>query len=993
MAQASADEEAVGKRYDAFISYSHRADAALARALKDALHRFAKPWYRLRGLRVFLDDANLAVSPGLWSAIALALGDAGYFLLLASPAAAQSPWVQREIEHWLAVSTRERLFIILTEGEITWSGEGQDFDWATTTALPPALAKVFREAPHWIDLRWARAKEPTLSDRRFVDAIADLAAPLHNVDRDAIEGTDLRQHRRTLLVAWSAALALGLFAVVAGVAAVVAAKERDTAVQQAEISRQRLLRQDVSNGTRLLEAGDHSAALLWYAEAARLADGHPAETALARARLGMVWRHQPRLANLWFAGGPLTALGVSDDGERAVAFLKNGSARLYDLRSGGKDGLVLQRPGARVLDVRATGERVLVLTAETGSVARVWDARTGAELLVVRHGGQVNDGGFTPDGKQVVTAAQDGTIQVSGLSPPRQAITLEQQPPADFVRMGREGRLVVTASGDRTVWAWNVGSRSAVKISLPDLPEIFTLDAAERQILTVGGGQALLSSTTTGQRISSLGDFEGVHNAAVSPDGGRVALSTDNAWLIIWDVHGKAEETSVQLDGTAIAVEFSPDGKRVATGATDQTARVWDVERGTRVLPILWHEDTVDHTVFTPDGKRLVTATVPGVVRSWDLEPNPAIRLQHEADGEVRRVSFSAGGDRVLTATRGEARVWTMDHEGRPGDRPVILNPGSQLHHAAFSPDGQRVVTCAEDGVARLWDARTGRAERDLSHRRRVNDAAFSADGRGLATASGSEVAIWEAKTGARRSVMEAAEDTSPVTQVQFGPGPDQVLARSFSGGLRVWSLRDRTEVMPLRRSDVELVAVAPDGNHLAVAGATSVEVVQATTGATVVTIPGHRYRLRQVSFSADSARLLVADEGGTARVFGAATGAPVAPPMRHRGAVRDAAFGPGDLQIATVSDDRNLRLWDARTAEPLSPPLAHREAPGVLAFSPDGRHVLTASHESAAYLWDSTPADRPLEELVQAAERLAARRIDDSGALVPLGDKAFRPR
>jgi len=46
--------------YDAFISYSQQADRRIAEALQNALHRIAKPWYRLRALRVFRDASSLA---------------------------------------------------------------------------------------------------------------------------------------------------------------------------------------------------------------------------------------------------------------------------------------------------------------------------------------------------------------------------------------------------------------------------------------------------------------------------------------------------------------------------------------------------------------------------------------------------------------------------------------------------------------------------------------------------------------------------------------------------------------------------------------------------------------------------------------------------------------------------------------------------------------------------------------------------------------------
>src|SRR6266508_4513938 len=79
--------------YDAFISYSRALDGRLAPALQAALHRFTKPWYRVRALRVFRDDASLAANPGLWPSIEQALASSRFLILLASPEAARSRWV------------------------------------------------------------------------------------------------------------------------------------------------------------------------------------------------------------------------------------------------------------------------------------------------------------------------------------------------------------------------------------------------------------------------------------------------------------------------------------------------------------------------------------------------------------------------------------------------------------------------------------------------------------------------------------------------------------------------------------------------------------------------------------------------------------------------------------------------------------------------------------------------------------------------------------
>src|SRR5678816_2269927 len=114
--------------FKAFISYSHAADGKLAPAVQRALHRIAKPWYRIRTMRVFRDQTNLAASPGLWTSIESALQQAEFFLYMASPQAAQSPWVQKEIAWWLSNRSPQTFLILLTDGQIAWSSAAADWD-------------------------------------------------------------------------------------------------------------------------------------------------------------------------------------------------------------------------------------------------------------------------------------------------------------------------------------------------------------------------------------------------------------------------------------------------------------------------------------------------------------------------------------------------------------------------------------------------------------------------------------------------------------------------------------------------------------------------------------------------------------------------------------------------------------------------------------------------------------------------------------------------
>ena len=94
--------------YDAFISYKYGVDQKLARAVRAALHGFARPWYRLRALNVFLDQSDLAADPRMWSRIQESIGKARFFLLMASPEAAASPWVQKEVDQWFSQNSPAR---------------------------------------------------------------------------------------------------------------------------------------------------------------------------------------------------------------------------------------------------------------------------------------------------------------------------------------------------------------------------------------------------------------------------------------------------------------------------------------------------------------------------------------------------------------------------------------------------------------------------------------------------------------------------------------------------------------------------------------------------------------------------------------------------------------------------------------------------------------------------------------------------------------------
>jgi WD40 repeat protein/serine/threonine protein kinase len=340
-----------------------------------------------------------------------------------------------------------------------------------------------------------------------------------------------------------------------------------------------------------------------------------------------------------------------------------------------------------------------------------------------------------------------------------------------------------------------------------------------------------------------------------------------------------------------------------------------------------------------------------------------------------RLVQFWAGGGPVLCARLGERdgwvaaadeknaiHVWNM----RTGE-PVgpALTPSTAVSRAAFSADGRLLATATGDGTARVWDVATGAARTPaLPQGGRIEWLGFSADGGALLIRRVDfQIRFW--KMGARPPVSWRGLPGSALRYSGFSDDGRWAFTLNAGGEGRVWDVATRQPVGTslAAGAGVRGAAFSPDGGRVALVGPDhAVRVWDVATGRPVGEPLRHTHSVNRVAFSRTGDRIVTASTDHAARVWQLSTGRLLVPPLRHDSPVEYAAFSPDGRRVVTGGDDNRARVWDAATGEAITPPLLHNGSVGWAAFGRDGGRLLTVGMDGSARLWElAGPAGRQI--------------------------------
>jgi WD40 repeat protein len=387
---------------------------------------------------------------------------------------------------------------------------------------------------------------------------------------------------------------------------------------------------------------------------------------------------------------------------------------------------------------------------------------------------------------------------------------------------------------------------------------------------------------------------------------GMLAFRADGRRMLVGRAEGYAEIRAVpngdivcELSELGNYPSFSPDGEHVLANAADGRARIWDAETG-RVLAT-FAERTAHPPRFARSGLTVITAATTGVLRESSrvsegqrttLPTAPGRLLSGRFDLSGHRIAVGTDLDEILVveldpgawsadvripapggvrclalAPDGRSVVVTALEEAAPeavrridtstgAVLSVFRHGSSKVYDVRFAADGRRLLTAADDGKARIFDAETAEQLLEIqSHDHGVRTASFTRGGERILTTSevmgDASVRLWDSRSGAQLAHFEAAGE-QPV-QACLSPDERRVLASCWRGKVCLWDLATG-EPRPWSAHPDHVVSAAfsPDGTRIVTASGSEVRLWDAETCVELMTVEAERTDVRGAAFSAD---------------------------------------------------------------------------------------------------------------------------------------------
>ena len=323
------------------------------------------------------------------------------------------------------------------------------------------------------------------------------------------------------------------------------------------------------------------------------------------------------------------------------------------------DGALLHTisvPQTEITRIRFSPDGAVLMTASTDKTARLWRVPS---LKPLNSGVSITS--LSPDG-QTIAAANNKIIQLwrqsNGTTQPLAIVFKGHTSTVTAVEFSPNGKLLASASADRTIKLWNIADGSQIRTLTGHRDRVTTLSFRnDGKLLASGSADKTIKlwNIADGSLSNTLkGHSDEISVVRFSPNGQLLASGGYDNTLRFWYPDSTASIVIGRHQLAIAALAFSPNGRSIASGSWDNTLKLWmlgkDNKEATLSQTFTGHSDGVTSLSFSPNSQILASGSADTTLKLWDIQTGLLKTLSGHRD-RIQSVNFSADGKTLVSSS------------------------------------------------------------------------------------------------------------------------------------------------------------------------------------------------------------------------------------------------------------------------------------------------------------------------------------------------------
>jgi WD40 repeat protein len=665
--------------------------------------------------------------------------------------------------------------------------------------------------------------------------------------------------------------------------------------------------------------------------------------------------------------GLINAITVTMDDRYVVSASRDHTLSVWDIRD---DRIIhiLRGHSGTVNAVAAVSNTTRIVTGSSDGTVKLWDIAEGKLLRTFTgHPGEVYSVAVTPDGKRAVSADEEAILIWDLAFDKEENSFLEFQQAA--LRRARE----MLPNRPTQNSAHKVPDPIDTVIARPGHNQVLvTKRVTEGDTLSYSPGHVSLCELSDGtmrQLHDNIGRFDAL---AITPNGRQIIIASTGKLSIREIDKEDVENRVLRWEQIVMRIEITPDGKFATCACTDGSSRVVDLEL---MVEVEGHADLSGNTIseqtycMTADASRIVHVVPPGELSIRSLTDGEELRRIHTHSSSIKDIAVKADGTQVATIAGNNDSticIWDLDSGDlsqklighvAPIESIALTHDGSHLLSAGGVPGGRSILA---------WNIGESSPRLNLMwHFGPITSVAITSDGRHAVTASEDKtLKIWDLKSGVANRLIQG----NVGTPLGLAISPDNEFVVFCNGGhedntIRISNLENGMQFSNQSKiigkhegifSAINSVCVLSDGRYAASASADhTVRLWDLARGSLLQICEGHTSSVNAVVALPDGERLVSAAADNTLMVWHSNSGKGIRPLLGHTSFVNDVTALSDGRRVVSAGADRTLRVWDVESGYELSILSGHTSFVNAVAAMPDSPWLVSVSADRSIRLWD----------------------------------------